>query len=167
MEVIYEVGTGAENEQPAPDYEVKLDRVLLYLGVYHCLCHVLSSPEIEEGKDEHPTQINEVPVKAHDLADLVVAPAAGEIAALATVEVATKDLTRDDQQEDHADRHVGAVEARDHEEARAELRRSPRVAPGPDPLQDQLGPLESLHADEGGAKRRGQQHQDRGLEAVA
>src|SRR3546814_9812485 len=36
------------------------------------------------------------------------------------------------------------VKAGEHEEARAELRRAPGVAPGPHALMDQLGPLKSL-----------------------
>ena len=141
--------------------------MLLVLGVGCGFHHDPSSPEIEQGKDEHPYQIDEVPIEAHDLDDLVAALAAGEEAPPAAVEVATEDLARDDQQEDHADRHMGAMEARDHEEGRAELRCAPRVGPGPDPLRDQLGPLERLHPDEGGAEDRGEQHEGGAARAVA
>ena len=58
-------------------------------------------------------------------------------------------------QEQHADRHVEAVEPGDHEEARAELGCAHRIAPGADAFfDDQLGPLKGLHADEGGAEER-------------
>jgi hypothetical protein len=71
-----EIGAGAEDEQPSPDDEIELDRVLLalcvrrsrYDGVVHIslkrmwgsfdmysrVCHVPTSPKIEKGKDEHP-----------------------------------------------------------------------------------------------------------------
>src|SRR5262245_1431901 len=96
------------------------------------VCHVLTSPEIKEGEDEYPHQIDEVPVQAHDLDVLVMALPAREKAAPLDVEVASPDLSRDHDQEDHADRHVGAVEAGDHEEARTELLRAPGIAPGAD-----------------------------------
>ena len=71
---------------------------------------------------------------------------------------------RDHAQVDHAADHVQAVEAGDHEERRAELRRAHRVAPGTHAfLDDQLGPLERLHADERQAERGGREHQQRGL----
>ena len=41
------------------------------------------------------------------------------------------------------------------------------LLPGTHAFRDQLGPLEGLHADEGGAEGRGHQHQDGGLLAVA
>src|SRR3712207_8337874 len=53
-------------------------------------------------------------------------------------EVPAPHLARDDQQEDHADRDMGAVEAGDHEEGGAELRRAPGILPGPHALMDQL-----------------------------
>src|SRR6267154_3549871 len=117
-----------------------------------------TSPKIEECKDEHPHQIDEVPVQAGDFDDLVVPLPAREKAAPFHVEVSPPDLSRDRAQENHPDRHVRAVEAGDHEKARAKLRRTPRVFPGPDALHDQLGPFESLHSDEGCAKYRCGQH---------
>src|SRR5688500_10533877 len=121
------------------------------------------SPQVEQREDEHPHEIDEVPVEAHDFDGLVVAPPAREEAALAAVVVASPDLARDDEQEDHADRHVRAVEPRDHEEARSELRRTPRVSPGPHALHDELGPLERVHADEGCAEGGRYEHEYGGL----
>src|SRR3954470_19738381 len=109
------------------------------------------SPKIEKCEDEDPDEIDEVPVQARDLDDLAASLAAREEAFLLDLEIAAPDLSGDDDEEDHADRDVGAVKARDHEEGRAELRRAPGVAPGPHPFEDQLRPLEGLHADEGRA----------------
>src|SRR6266851_37279 len=109
---------------------------------------MVPSPKIEKGKDEHPYQIDEVPVQPHDFDDLVVPLPAGEKAARFAVEVSAQDFSRNDDQEDHSDRHMGAVEARDHEKTGAKLVRAPRVAPRPHPFHDQLGPLETLHSDE-------------------
>src|SRR5207249_11739190 len=100
---------------------------------------MVASPKIEKGKDEHPHQIDEVPVQAHDFDDLVVPFPAGEEASRFAVEVSTQHLSRHDDQEDHSDRHMGAVEARDHEETGAKLLRAPRVAPRTHPFYDQLG----------------------------
>jgi len=73
-------------------------------------------------------------------------------------------LMATDDQENHPDRHVSAVETRDHEKSRAKLRRAQGVAPGTDPfVEDQLGPLERLHADERGPQCRGDQQQDKGF----
>src|SRR4051812_22273981 len=105
-----------------------------------CVVHVLSLPEIEEREDEHPYQVHEVPVQAHDLYDFVVAAAAGEETMALLVEIAASHLRRHDDQEDHADGDVGAVEAGDHEEGRPELCGAPWVAPGAHALHDQLGP---------------------------
>ncbi len=105
------------------------------------------------------TKIDEVPVQAHRLDDLVVAAASCHESRSLVVEVSAPDLDRNDDEEDDADRHVRAVEAGDHEKGRAELRRAPRVAPGTDALRDELGPFERLHADERRAKRGGGQQQ--------
>src|SRR5882672_10941587 len=86
-----------------------------------------TSPKIKEGKDEHPHQIDEVPVQAHDFDDLVIPFPAREKAPPFDVEVPPPHLSRDGDQEDHADRHVRAVEAGDHEKARTKLSRAPRV----------------------------------------
>src|SRR5689334_7097952 len=67
-------------------------------------------PEVEEREDEHPDEVDEVPVQAGDLDDLVT---------LALI-VAAPDLERDDRQVDHPACHVQAVEPGDHEKARAE-----------------------------------------------
>src|SRR5882672_8185751 len=100
--------------------------------MYRCVCHAPTSPEIKKGKDEYPDKIDEVPVQAGDFDDLVMPLPAREKAAPFDVEVSPPDLSRDGDQENYADRHVGAVEAGDHEEARTKLRRAPGVAPGPD-----------------------------------
>src|SRR5688572_2499619 len=102
-----------------------------------------TSPEIKQRKDEHPNQIDEVPVQAGDLDDLVISGAL--VAPL-------QDPGRNDAQVDHADGDVQSVKAGDHEERRAELRRAPRVAPRTHAFVDQLAPLEDLHADEGRAQ---------------
>src|SRR5882757_11364340 len=117
--------------------QVNMQRRLLPFDLYRCVCHAPTSPKIEKGKDEHPHKIDEVPVQAGDFDDLVVTLPAREEAAPFDIEVSPPNLSRDGDQENHADRHVGAVEAGDHEKARTKLRRAPRVAPGPDALHDQ------------------------------
>src|SRR5690348_5169572 len=106
------------------------------------------SPQVEQREDEDPHQVDEVPVEAGDLDDLPAALARSEEALLAGVEIAAPDLAGHQYEEDHPDGDVGAVEAGDHEEHRAELRRPPGVLPRADAFGDQLGPLERLHADE-------------------
>src|SRR5262249_52320260 len=100
-----------------------------------------ASPKIEKGKDEHPHQIDEVPVQAHDFDVLVVPLSAGEKASRLAVEISTQHFSRNDDQKDHSNRHMGAMEARDHEKTGPKLVRAPRVAPRPHPFHDQLGPL--------------------------
>src|ERR1700745_303791 len=46
--------------------------------MYPSVCHVLTSPQIEKRKDEHPHKIDEVPVQAGDFDDLVIALTAFE-----------------------------------------------------------------------------------------
>src|SRR6266850_435050 len=126
------------------------------------------SPEIEEREDEHPHQIDEVPIETHDFDGLVVPLPAGEKAASVAVEISPPDLPSNDDQEKHAERHMRAVETCDQEKAGAKLGRTERIAPGTYPfVHDQLGPLESLHSHERGAKRRRHQHQDSGSNAIA
>src|SRR5260370_797243 len=137
--VVDEIGAGAEHEQPSPDHEIKLDwmllalcvrgfrcecvmhvnlrRVLLRFQMYRDVCHAATSPEIKKRKDEHPHEIDEVPVQAGDFDDLVMPFPAREKAAPFDVDVSPPNLSRNGDQEDHADRHVGAVEAGDHEKA--------------------------------------------------
>ena len=100
-DIVDHVGAGAEDEQPCPDHEIELDRMLL-MGirvrnrlpavmrmpaaaccpcVYRCFSHVCLSPQIKECEDEHPDQIDEMPVETHDLDAFVVALAAREKAA--------------------------------------------------------------------------------------
>src|SRR5262249_9820940 len=127
-EEVEEKRTKAQDKKPSPDHEIKLNRVLLPFDVCDCcLCHG-PSPKIEKGKDEHPHQVNEVPVQAHDFDVLVVSLPAGEKASRFAVEVSTQHLSRNDDQEDHSNRHMGAVEAGDHEKTGAKLVRAPRVA---------------------------------------
>src|SRR4051812_25073240 len=128
VEVVDQIGHGAEHEQPGPDHQIKLDGMLLPFGVSRCMVrlrnhvvscrvsHDLSSPEIEEGEDKHPDEIDEVPVETHDLDALVSSRPAGEEAFASDLEVAPQHLAGNDEQENDADRHVRAVEARDHEE---------------------------------------------------
>src|SRR3990167_9655624 len=116
------------------------------------------SPQIEECKNEYPDQIDKVPVEAADL-DRRIVPA--------PVVIAAKHLARDDEQHDHAAGHMEAVEACDHEEACAELRRAHRVAPWPHTFFDELGPFESLHAHEHRAEQRRCHHQRGSFLAVA
>src|SRR5262249_61820426 len=80
-----------------------------------CACAMVSLPEIENGEDEYPDQIDEVPVQAHGFDDLVVAFPAGHEPRSLAIEVAAHDLDRHDDEEDDADRHVSAVKAGDHE----------------------------------------------------
>src|SRR6202047_2533659 len=137
--VVDEIGAGAENEQPSPDHEIELDRVLLALclrgsrcecvmhmtvqrmllsfHMYRCVCHAPTSPKVKKSKDEHPHKIDEVPVQAGDFDDLVMPLPAREKAVPFDIEVSPPNLSRDGDQENHADRHVGAVEACDHEKA--------------------------------------------------
>src|SRR5215467_11926824 len=96
---------------------VSLQRGLLPFQMYRDVCHAATSPEIKKRKDEHPHEIDEVPVQAGDLDDLVVPFPAREEAAPFDIEISPQDLSRNGDQEDHADRHVGAMEAGDHEEA--------------------------------------------------
>src|SRR6202043_1474343 len=110
--------------------------------MYCCVCHAPTSPKVEKGKDEHPHKIAEVPIQSGDFDDLVVPLPAREEAAPFDVEISPQNLASDGDQENHADRHVGAVETGDHEKAGAELLRHPRVTPRPDALPDLLGPFE-------------------------
>src|SRR5229473_8715950 len=96
---------------------VSLQRMLLPVQMYRCVCHAPTSPKVKKGKNEHPHKIDEVPVQAHDFDDLVIPPPAREKAASFDIEVSPPNLSRDGDQENHAYRHVGAVEARDHEKA--------------------------------------------------
>src|ERR1700738_2551083 len=136
---------------------------MLSFYMYRCVCHAPTSPKVKKGKDEHPHKIDEVPVQAGDFDDLVMPLPAREKAPPFDVEVPPPNLSRDGDQENHADRHVGAVEASDHENARTKLCRSP----GRESLGDQLGPFERLHSDERCAKCRSDQHQDCGFGTIA
>src|SRR5881628_2767590 len=157
VEVVNQIRRRAENEQQSPDLEIDADRMLLPLYV----CGHFPSPKIEDCEDEYPNQIDEVPIQAHDLDDLVFTLPAGHEARPLVIQISPNDLCRRDQKENHPDRHVRAVEARDHEKGRAELGRAQGVAPGTYSLMDdELGPLEGLHADECGAQRGGAQQQD-------
>src|SRR6266705_3874749 len=115
---------------------VNMQRRLLRFQMYRDVGHAATSPEIKKRKDEHPHKIDEVPVQAGDFDDLVIPLPAREKTVPSDIEVSPPNLSRDGDQENHADRHVGAVEASDHEKARTKLRRAPRVAPGADALHD-------------------------------
>src|SRR6266498_3297396 len=129
-------------------------------------CATIDLPEIENREDEYPDQIDEVPVQTHDFDNLVVALSAGQQARPLLIQVSPPYLPRNDAEEDDADRYVGPVEAGDHEKRRAELRRSPGVAPRTYALEDQLRPFEGLHADERRAQGRGREQQDDRLGAI-
>src|SRR6476660_2967843 len=94
---------------------MNVNRRSLSFYMHRCVCHAPTSPKIKEGEDEHPHKIDEVPVQAGDFDDLVVPLPAREKATPFDIEVSTPDLSGDDDQENHADRHVGAVEAGNHE----------------------------------------------------
>src|ERR1700724_2794324 len=96
---------------------VSLQRMLLSFQIYCDVCHAATSPEKKKGKEEPPHKIDEVPVQAGDFDDLVMPFPAREKAAPFDIEISPPNLSRDDDQENHADRHVGAVEASDHEKA--------------------------------------------------
>src|SRR5580700_8250061 len=96
---------------------VSLERMLLTFQMYRGVCHAATSPKIKKGKDEHPHKIDEVPVQARDFDDLVIPLPAREKTAPSDIEVSPPNLSRDGDQENHTDRHVGAVEAGDHEKA--------------------------------------------------
>src|SRR5215212_7695737 len=99
---------------------------------------MLSSPEIEQREDENPDEVDEVPVEARDLDDLVIPSSTREETTLADVEVAAPYLAGNDEEKYHADRDMGAVEPCDNKEAGAKLRSAPGVRPRPHSLVDQL-----------------------------
>src|SRR5437763_16287686 len=121
-------------------------------------CVHVCLPKIKECENEYPHQVDEMPVQAGDLHRL--------IAALAVIKSAPHPQSYHSQV-DNARRYVQAVEPGDHEETRSELRRAQRVSPGTNSFPDELGPLERLHANERGAERRSDQHQRRGIGAMA
>src|SRR6266581_7137641 len=126
VEVVNQIRRRAENKQQSPDLEIDADRMLLSLYV----CGHFPSPKIEDCEDEYPNQIDEVPVQAHDLDDLVLTLPAGHEARPLVIQISPNNLCRHDEKENHAHRHVSAVETRDHEKNRAELGRPQGVAPG-------------------------------------
>src|SRR5688572_31536662 len=108
MEIVDEVGERAEDEQPSPHHEIKLDRVLLSLMVHSgscgtdvclCLCHSSLLPKIEKCKDEDPHEIDEMPIQAHDFDALVVALPAREEARRSSIIISPPDLAGNDEQE--------------------------------------------------------------------
>ena len=104
------------------------------------VCGHFPSPKIENCEDEDPDQIDEVPIQAHDFDDLVFTLPAGHEARPLVIQIAPYNLCCHDEKENHADRHVSAVETRDHEKSRAKLRRAQGVAPGTYTLMDdQIG----------------------------
>src|SRR5258708_32883116 len=107
--------------------------MLLPFQRYCDVCHAATSPEIKKGKDEHPHKIDEVPVQASDFDDLVMPLPAREKTTPFDIEVSPPNLSRDSDQENHADRHMGALEAGDHEKAYTKLLRAPRLSPRTDP----------------------------------
>src|ERR1700742_3651334 len=118
--------------------------MLLSFQICRDVCHAATSPEIKQGKDEHPDKINEVPVQAGDFDYLVMSLPAREKAAPFDIEIAPPNHSLERRQENPPDRYVGAMKSGDHEKARTKLCRAPRVAPGTDALHEQFGPFESL-----------------------
>src|ERR1700733_9865530 len=90
-------------------------RMLLPFQMYRCVCHAATSPEIKKREDEHPHEIDEMPVQAGNFDDLVLPLPAREKTASFNIEVSPPNLSRNGDQENHADRHVGTMEAGDHE----------------------------------------------------
>src|SRR3954466_11511777 len=103
---------------------VAVRRMLLRPRMYRDVCHGATSPEIKKRKDEHPHEIDEVPVQARDFDDLVVPfPALAKTTPF-DIEISPQNLSRNDDQEDHADGHVRTVKASGHEEASPVLLRT-------------------------------------------
>lgn len=90
-----------------------------------------------------------MPIKAQCLDHFIAPSPPSQEAPPLGIQRSSHHFTRHDQQEDHPDAHMGAMEAGDQKESRAELCRPPWVAPGPDAFMDELGPLEGLHPDKG------------------
>src|ERR1700758_1515637 len=84
--------------------------------------------QVDQGHNEHPNQIDEVPVKRPDL------DVSGGIASSPVAQP-------DHDQSDHAADHVGHVQSGDGEESGAEHRRSPRVLEQARALADQTEPF--------------------------
>ena len=101
-----------------------------------------------------------MPVQSGDLHHLVITTRAGIKTGL--------DAQAGDDQVNDTGRDVQSVKAGNHEERRAELRRTHRVAPRANAfVDDKLGPFEGLHADECGAENRGRHHQPERLVLVS
>src|SRR5215469_4811728 len=123
MEVVNQIGEGAENEQQCPDPQIDRDGMLLAFAFfvrgcgcvsrgrfvsgqglvsdgdcvsYGC-CHGLLLPQIEECEDEYPHEIDEMPIQPRDLDSLITS--------LAVVK-STPYPFSDDAQVDHARRDV-------------------------------------------------------------
>src|SRR5690349_2580727 len=99
----------------------------------------LGGHQVDQREDEHPDQVDEVPVEAADFHVL-------------GFELAAPDSNRNDTEVDEADDHVGHVEAGQREEGSAEQRHSPLVVEGGDMFViDEVQPLGEVQADESGA----------------
>src|SRR5882762_3035850 len=160
MKVVDEIGESAENKQQSPDPQIDTEGMLLAFGTFVSggFFHVSFLPKIEECKDKYPHQIDEMPIQARNLHGL--------IAPLAVVESSPNPESYHSQI-NHARRYVQAVETGDHEKRRSKLRRAQGIPPGTNSFPDELGPLERLHPNEGGAERCSDQHQRRGIGAMA
>src|SRR6267143_4236915 len=119
-------------------------------------CFHVSLPKIKECENEYPHQVDEMPIQARDLHGL--------IAPLAVIKSPPNPESYH-RQVNHARRYVQAVETGDHEKRRSKLRRAQGIPPGTNSFPDELGPLERLHPNEGGAERCSDQHQRRGMAA--
>src|SRR5260370_16269935 len=92
---------------------VNMQRRLLPFDMYRYVCHAPTSPKVKKGKDEHPHEIDEVPVQAGDLDDLVIPLPAREKAAPFDVDVSPPNLARAGDQEHHADPPLAPPDPRD------------------------------------------------------
>src|ERR1700686_5056434 len=111
--------------------------------------HVSFLPKIEECKDKYPHQIDEMPIQARNLHGLV---------APLPVEKPPPTPKTYHRKKTPPRRYVQAVETGDHEKRRSKLRRAQGIPPGTNSFPDELGPLERLHPNEGGAERCSDQH---------
>src|ERR1700716_1387687 len=101
--------------------------------------------QVHDGEDHDPDDVDEVPVEAGDL----------DLLGVALVESTLGGEAPEGDQPDDADRDVGAVEAGEDEERRAE-----QVGVEGEALAGKLGELEDLAADEHRAEQRGGEQPD-------
>src|SRR5262249_34321077 len=102
---------------------------------------ILLRDEVDDREDRNPDDVDEVPVQTRDLHFRVVAP----------VDLSAQRQHHDDGQPHHAERHVGPVEAGQHEERRPE-----QIRPEGEPfVQGERGELVDLVEHEVQPEERG------------